>query len=72
MVTVYCTVGRMKNAFNDNAIKKIELTSSVSLQHCVRYRLQYSVCVTSVPHQQSINPYQIITHRLEEGTESVL
>jgi hypothetical protein len=51
MAPVNCTVGHTKNAFNANCIKKIKLNSSVSLQHCAQYRLQYSVCVTSVLHR---------------------
>jgi hypothetical protein len=47
MVTVNCT----KNTFNANSVKKIKHASSVSLQHCAQYRLQHSVCVTSVPHK---------------------
>ena len=59
-----------KVAFNANSMKKIKITSSVSLQHCARYRLQDSVCVTSVPLKEEINPYEIIMHRLEEGIET--
>jgi hypothetical protein len=55
-VTVNCTVCHLqealfflgKIAFNANSVNK---TSSASLQHCAEYRLQYSICVTSVPHK---------------------
>jgi len=57
MVTVNCTVCHLqeamffigKIAFNANSVNK---TSSVSLQHCAQYILQYSVCVPSVPHKR--------------------
>jgi hypothetical protein len=48
MATVNFTVGHTKNAFNANSVNR---NSSVSLQHYAEYRLQYSVCVTSVPHK---------------------
>ena len=38
-----------QSAFNANSINKTN--NSVSLQHCTQYRRQYSVYVTSVPHQ---------------------
>jgi hypothetical protein len=55
MVTVNCAVCHLQEAFfffgevafNDNSVNK---TSSVSLQHCAQYRMQYSVCVTSDSH----------------------
>ena len=55
MVTVNCTVCYLQEAlffigeiaFIANFVNKF---SSVSLHHCAEYRLQYSVCVTSVPH----------------------
>jgi hypothetical protein len=71
MVAVNSTVVHRKNALNANFVEEIKLTSSVSLQHCAQYRLQYSVCVTSVPYKQEINACQIIIHWLEEGTETV-
>jgi len=68
MGTFKCTLGHaqgallliIQNSFNANSVNKT--TSSVSLQHCAQYRQQYSVCVTPVPHKQSISPYHIIMH----------
>jgi hypothetical protein len=46
MVTANCTVGHAPHALNVYCINKT--TSSVSR---AQYRLQYSVCVISVPHK---------------------
>ena len=56
MFTVNCTVCNLQEAlfflgqtsFNANSVNR---TTSVSLQHCAQYRLQYSVCATSVVHK---------------------
>jgi len=73
MVTVNRTVCHLQEAliflgqieFNANFVNK---TSSVSLQHC---RIQYSVCVTSVPHKHYVMSYQIIMHLFEESVETI-
>ena len=59
MVTVNCTLCHLQEAlffleqiaFNANSVNKI---SSISLQHC---RIQYSVCVTSVPQNSIISAH---------------
>ena len=56
-VTVNCTVCHLQEALffiGEIAFiaNSVNITSSVSLQHCAEYRLLYSVCVTSVPEKQ--------------------
>ena len=56
MVTDNCTVCHLQEALffiGEIAFiaNSVNITSSVSMQNCAQYRLQYSVCVTSVLHK---------------------